>query len=139
MVRPVAVPLFFRSPQPGEIGEPMEFIRVKNGDTSPEEWDRVLRRRPFVANFGAIEVAVRGDKFSDPAVQVEMWRIGLARPFGGSSAFVAKFRRSAAEGFLRCNPELALLFARAAQSAKPSREGAKLLKRAETAFEHVTK
>ena len=112
----------------------MEFIRVRNSDTSPEEWDRVLRRRPFVANFGAIEVAVRGDKFLDPAVQVEMWRIGLAQPFGGSPAFVAKFRRSAAEGWLKSNPELALLFARAAQSAKPSREGAELLMRVEAAL-----
>jgi hypothetical protein len=128
MVRVVEVPPFFREPRPGECGEPKDFIRVRDANTTPEEWRRVMKRCPCVLDFGTFQVAVRHDKWHDPEVMGEVWRIVLAQPMKGSPALLAQVWQIHARCLLCSNPELAVLFARAAQAAKPSRAGAKLLK-----------
>lgn len=108
---------------------------MKDANTTPEEWRRVMKRCPCVYNFGTVQVAVRHDKWQDPEVMGEVWRVVLAQPMKGPPALLAQVWQIHAKFLLRSNPEVAVLFARAAQAAKPSRAGAKLLKLAEAAVE----
>jgi hypothetical protein len=137
MVRFVEVPPFFREPRPGECGEPKDFIRVKDANTTPEEWRRVMKRCPYVLDFGTVQVAVRHDKWQDPEVMGEVWRVVLAQPMKGPPALLAQVWQIHAKYLLRSRPEVAVLFARAAQAAKPSTSGAALLRVAEAALDAV--
>jgi len=129
--RKAQVPVFFRRPSPNDAGTAHDFIRVKDTTTDPLEWEKVMCRRPYILAMGDIEIAVRSDKQTDPAVMIEAWRLALAVPAKGRPRMVAKSRWMLAEYWAPKSTEMAVMFGRGAEAAHSTRKGAQLLEQLE--------
>ena len=94
--------LFFNQPTANEVGEPSDFILVKDSRTSAGSWANALKQQPYVVQFGHVEVAVRADKSEDCSVMMHVLQLLLIeQPVNRSQAQQAALFLVAAKAFIR--------------------------------------
>jgi hypothetical protein len=130
MMRLNEKPLFYRKPAPNEGGEASDFVLIRD-EVHPDEWAQALKSRPYLYPIFGTEFAIRNDKALDSRVMGYVWRVILARPMKGPPSQLAMMLLLCCKSWMHNDPELALMFARAAQSTQPSAKGAKLATLAE--------